>query len=149
MSNFSLNLAKTLVIFCLVLTLAACSAMPKQQVNQKLNAWQGQNIESLIKYWGLPNKQSQVSDKHFAEWISEKNEEGNVGISIGGGRSSGRSGVGIGLSLFNLGGSEDKCSRVVTYGKDNIVRKIEWQGDSDYCFEVTPELTEIQAKQKK
>ncbi len=136
------------LISSLALTLIGCSSIPKEQVNLKINDWKGQNIDELIKYWGLPSNQRQVGDKFYAEWINKSSEPGNVSVSVGGGRSSRHSGIGIGLSLFDLGGTDDACSRLVTYDETNMVSDISWQGTNDYCFEVTPDLSKILENQK-
>jgi len=121
----------------------SCTQIPIEKVNLKISAWKGTNINELIKYWGLPTNQRQVGDKHYAEWLNKSSEPGNVSISVGSGRHSRHSGIGIGLSLFDLGGNDDACSRLVTFDNSNTVTEISWQGTNDFCYQITPDLSQI------
>ena len=125
------------------LILASCVSIPVEQVNHRISAWKGQNIAELIKYWGLPSNQRMMGGKQYAEWINKSSEPGNAAISIGSGHRSSHSGIGIGLTLFDLGGHDDACSRLVTYDATGLVEDINWQGTSNFCFEITPDLTKI------
>ncbi|WP_196137184.1 hypothetical protein [Aliikangiella sp. G2MR2-5] len=126
------------------LCLSACSSIPVEQVESRISAWKGQHIDELFKYWGLPSRQQHVGDRHYAEWINQSSEPGNAAVSIGTGTRSRHTGIGIGLTLFDLGGKDDECSRLVTYDSNSIVNQITWQGTNDYCYEVTPSLEQIQ-----
>jgi len=134
---------KILLISLSFLALSSCTSIPVEQVNNKINAWKGLNIDELIKYWGLPSNQRQVGDKFYAEWLNKSSEPGNLSVSVGTGTRSRHTGIGIGLSLFDLGGSDDTCSRLVTYDASDTVIEISWQGTNDYCYELTPELTKV------
>jgi len=142
------RLAKTLVICLSMLVLSSCTSIPVEQVNSKINAWKGKKIEELLKYWGLPSNQRQIGDKHYAEWLNKSSEPGNLSVSLGTGTRSRHSGIGIGLSLFDLGGTDDTCSRLVTYDISNTVIEISWQGTNDYCYELTPELARVTNNRK-
>ncbi|WP_444997645.1 hypothetical protein [Aliikangiella sp. IMCC44359] len=132
----------------LSILLSGCTSIPISQVNDRLNAWKGMHIDDLIKYWGLPSKQTQTTSKYYAEWLNRSNEPGNASVSIGTGHLGRNSAIGIGLSLFELGGSDDACSRLITYNDNGVVTDISWQGTQDYCYQLTPELSQIQANQK-
>ena len=134
---------KKLLLVALPLILAGCSTVPVEQVNNRLAAWKGQHIDQVIKYWGLPSKQRQVGQKHYAEWINKSSEPGNAAISIGTGTRSRHSGIGIGFTLFDIGSTDDACSRLVTYEDNGMVSEISWQGTNDFCFKITPDLGDI------
>lgn len=129
------------------LIIVGCSSIPAEQVNQRISAWKGQHIDELIKFWGLPSKQRQVGERHYAEWLNKSSEQGNTALTIGTGHRSSSTGIGIGLTLLDLGAKDDQCSRLVTYAEDGIVAEIVWQGTSDYCFELTPDLSKVKANQ--
>jgi hypothetical protein len=137
------QLAKTLPITLIAFVLLGCTSIPVEQVNNKINAWNGLNIEELIKYWGLPSNQRQIGEKYYAEWLNKSSEPGNLAVSVGTGTYGRNSAIGIGLSLFDLGGTDDSCSRLVTYDSSNIVIEISWQGTNDFCYKITPELSKI------
>ncbi|TQV75266.1 hypothetical protein FLL45_10040 [Aliikangiella marina] len=139
---------KCLIIAISSLGIVSCASVPPEKVDERLRAWQGLHIDQLITYWGLPTKQSQVEDKRYAEWINKSSEPGNASVSIGTGSRSRNSAIGIGLTLFDLGGTDDACSRLVTYSPTGTVTQISWQGTNNYCFEVTPDFQKVMKQQK-
>ena len=131
----------SLVALCLYLT--GCTSIPIAQVNDRINAWQNSDIEQLIKYWGVPTKKQEISGNFYAEWLNKESSPGNTAISIGSGSHSRHSSIGFGLTLFDLGGSDDVCSRIVTYDKNGLVTDISWKGTQDYCYQITPDRQQI------
>ncbi|TQV85020.1 hypothetical protein [Aliikangiella coralliicola] len=123
--------------------LSACTSIPIEQVDGRISAWKGLHIDELVKYWGLPSNQRQVGDKHYAEWVNQSSEPGNTAVTIGTGRHSRHSAIGVGFTLFDLGGKDDACSRLVTHTEAGLVTDISWQGTQNYCFEITPDLSKV------
>jgi hypothetical protein len=136
------------LVLLFTLTLLGCSSIPIEQVNNRISEWKGLNIDELIKYWGLPSNQRQIGDKNYAEWLNKSNEPGNLAISLGSATRNRHTGIGIGLSLFDLGGTDDSCSRLVTYDSSNTVLEISWQGTKKYCYELTPDLSIVNSNRK-
>ncbi len=132
---------KTIII--LYLSLTACTSIPIEQVNNRIDAWNNTNIKQLIKYWGVPTKQQEISGIYYAEWLNKESSPGNTAISIGSGSHSRHSSIGFGLTLFDLGGTDDVCSRIVTYDKNDTVTDISWKGTQNYCFEITPDRNQV------
>lgn len=136
--------------FALIITscsLFACTSIPTEQVNSRLSDWKGKNIDEVIKYWGLPTKQHQVGDKHYAEWLNKSSEPGNASVSLGTGHHGRSGGIGIGLTLFDFGSTDNACSRLLTYDGSGKVTQITWQGTNDYCYELTPDLAKVKSNQ--
>ncbi len=133
----------------IALVLTACSSISQQEVENRINAWNGQPIDDLIKYWGLPNKKNQLDGKNYAEWVNTENKPGNTSVSLGTGRHGGHGSVGLGFTLFDLGGKEDHCSRLVTYAENGTVSNIRWQGTNDFCFDITPDRAKIEENKRK
>jgi len=131
------------LIFILILGLTACTNIPVNQVNDRLQAWKNTNIDELIKYWGVPSRQQQVAGKWHAEWINEEHSSGNTALSVGSRSFGRRSSFGFGLTLFELGGSDDACSRLVTYSENGDIAEISWKGSKNYCYEITPDRLEV------
>lgn len=127
--------------------LSSCANVPLYDVNKRLNAWKAISFDELIKYWGLPSNQRTINGKHYAEWINKSQQSGNTAITVGTGRSSRSSGIGIGFTLFDLGSGEDLCSRLVQFDSTGKITDISWQGATDYCFELTPDFTKVMLKQ--
>jgi len=130
--------SKTLLLL-LSLLVSGCSNIPLNQVNDRLQSWKASSIEDVIKYWGLPSKQQQINGKSFAEWINKESSPGNTSVSVGTGSFSRHSSIGLGLTLFDLGGSDDVCSRIVAYDSSSKITEIRWTGDKDYCYKITPD----------
>lgn len=130
-----------LVALCLFLT--ACTSIPTEQVNDRVSAWKTTNIEEVIKYWGVPSKKQEINGTFYAEWLNKESTPGNTAISVGSGSHSRHSSIGFGLTLFDLGGTDDVCSRIVTYDKNGMVTDISWKGTQDYCYEITPDREQI------
>lgn len=136
---------KITIILCLCIT--ACTSIPVSQVNDRVHAWKNANIDELIKYWGVPSKKQQINDKYYAEWLNKESTPGNSAITLGSGVHSRHSSIGLGLTLFELGGSDDVCSRLVTYDNNGNVIEISWKGTQNYCYDITPDRNQI-LKQK-
>lgn len=134
--------------FIVILCLSSCASIPLESVNNRINAWKSSPIEDLIKYWGVPSKSKLVNGINYSEWVNEENESGNTSLSIGSGTSSRHSALGIGVTLFNLGGEENSCSRLVSYQENGKIIEITWKGTQDFCFKLTPDREEILARRK-
>ena len=124
-------------------SLTSCTSIPIAQVDDRILAWKNLNIEQLIKYWGVPTKKQEINDHFYAEWLSKESNPGNTSISVGSGSHSGHSSIGFGLTLFDLGGTDDVCSRIVTYDRNGMVTDLSWKGTQDYCFEITPDRNQV------
>jgi len=127
----------------LIILLSSCSSIPVEQVNDRLQAWKNSDIDQIIKYWGVPTKKQEVNGIYYAEWLNKESEKGNAAVSIGTGSRSRHSSFGFGLTLFDLGGTDDVCSRIVTYNETGKVVKIIWKGTKDFCYELTPDKNTI------
>jgi hypothetical protein len=136
------NLSK-FAILLLISSLPGCVSVPVATVNERIKAWESSSYQQLLKYWGLPSKTTVVDQIHYAEWVNLEHDEGNSSVSVGSGTRIGRGSIGIGLTLFQLGGSEDKCSRVVRYQENGKIIDISWKGTQDFCFKLTPDKAKI------
>ena len=133
------------LLLVLSVLLSGCTSVPLNQVNYRLQSWKVSNIEDVIKYWGVPSKQQEINNRNYAEWLSKESTPGNTSVSVGTGSFSRHSSIGLGLTLFDLGGSDDVCSRTIAYDSSGMITEIRWSGDKDYCFKITPDRAEILA----
>jgi len=129
-----------------MLVISACSSVPPDEVNRRITAWQGIQIDELIRYWGLPTRKQKIDGRRYAEWTNRSSEPGNTSLSIGTGSRSRHSAIGIGVTLFDLGGSDDVCSRLVEYDQQGKVIRIQWSGTAELCYRLTPERSKVTAK---
>ncbi len=123
--------------------------MPAPQVDSRILVWQSVKIEELVKYWGLPTRQSKIGETHVAEWINQKSSNSNTAISVGTGSYGSHSSIGLGLTLFNIGGGDEVCQRQVSYTVAGDITRIIWSGDTDFCFELTPDKDKVYQNQVK
>lgn len=131
---------KYILIIILALTLTACVTM--QQADARVQAWQETTLDTLIKAWGLPDKEQTIASRKFYVWNSlDDSTSPTVGISLG---TGGRHG-GISLGTLLGGDSEQNyCSRVVEVDANDNIIGIQWNGEPSLCYEVTPELMVIE-----
>jgi len=130
-------------ILLLILALTACTSIPVDQVDNRIHSWRNTNIEQVIKYWGVPTKKQELNGKFYAEWLNKESSPSNSAITLGSGSHSRNSSIGFGLTLFDLGGSDDVCSRIVTYDDKGYVTDVSWKGTQNYCFEITPDRNQV------
>lgn len=66
-------------------SLSGCSTSQPAEIDSKLTAWQGAEIETLIQTWGLPTGEQQVNDLTYAEWNTRdiKNKP-SMRVGVGG-----------------------------------------------------------------
>lgn len=132
MNKFTLSL----IISCSLL-LASCATIQPAQVDTKLSAWQGANIETIIQTWGLPTSERLINGLKYAEW-NTKEISNTPSVNIGlGGFGSGIFGS-IGTSLFG-GRSESFCTVQIGYNEQGIITHTSWKGEPDVCDAAIPE----------
>ena len=127
----------------LVCCLSGCASVPVTKVNERIKAWESSSYDQILKYWGLPSKTTVANEVYYAEWVNIEHENGNTSVSVGSGTRIGAGAIGIGLTLFQLGGSSDKCSRIVRYQENGKIIDISWKGTQDFCFKLTPDKAKI------
>ncbi len=130
-------------IIILFLSLSACSSIPIEQINDRIQAWKNTNIDQLIKYWGIPSKKQEINGIFYAEWLNKESDPNNTAITVGTGSYSRYRSIGLGLTLFDFGGTDDVCSRMVTYDDEGYVIDVSWKGTRDYCYKITPVQNKI------
>lgn len=136
------------LLISILLMFTGCASIPAPQVDSRLQQWREGSIDDLVKFWGLPNRQLELGENHIAEWINQLDKDSNVAVSLGGGSWGRNSSIGLGVTLFNLGGGHEVCQRQVTYTKEGVILKIIWSGDKDYCYKLTPDREQILIKQQ-
>lgn len=127
---------KHLLMLVLLALLTGCVTM--QEADARVQAWNKTELNTLIKAWGLPDKEQVIGQRKFYVWNSLDNSNNpTIGISLGtGGR---RGGISLGTIL---GGDAEQnyCSRVVEVDANENIIGIQWNGEPSLCYEVTPEL---------
>ena len=144
----NIRILRPISLVIMISMIIGCTSIPIAEVNQRFTQWESSTIDEIIKYWGVPTKTQKVNGTSYAEWINKESEPGNTSISVGSGTHSRNSSIGIGFTLFDLGGTDDLCSRIVTYQDNGQVLKVVWKGTQEFCFELTPDLLEVRAASK-
>ena len=132
---------KTLTITALAVILSAgCASIKPAEVDTKLSAWQGSDIDTVIQTWGVPTADREINGKQYAEWNTReiKNRPSfNIGVGGFGGNFFGS----IGTTLF--GGKKDLyCTVQVGYNEQGTVTQTNWSGDPDACNSAIPDREE-------
>ncbi|GAA4364229.1 hypothetical protein [Kangiella marina] len=135
-----MRLFQLLTITTVTAITAGCASIKPAEIDSKLNAWQGSNINTVIQTWGVPTADREINNQKYAEWNTReiKNRPSfNVGVGGFGGNFFGS----IGTTLF--GGKKDLyCTVQVGYNDQGIVTHANWSGDPDACDSAIPERTE-------
>ncbi|MBV35910.1 MAG: hypothetical protein CMP47_10760 [Rickettsiales bacterium] len=117
-----------------------CASIKPAEVDSKLSAWNGAQIDTLIQTWGVPTADREINGKKYAEWNTReiKNRPSfNIGVGGFGGNFFGS----IGTTLF--GGKKDLyCTVQVGYNDQGTVFQTNWNGDPEACDSAIPERTD-------
>ncbi|EKE76670.1 hypothetical protein B3C1_03715 [Gallaecimonas xiamenensis 3-C-1] len=118
-----------------VLALAACTSVPPEGVDARMQRWQGYPVEALMDKWGVPAQTTKVEGQ---DWLiyrdSRSSSKPSIGVGVGGGSGNVFGSIG---TVFGGGRSSDGCTRQVVVA-DGKVAQIRWQGDPKLCWELTP-----------
>lgn len=105
-------------------------------IEQAKNTWQGATYDEVVARWGVPARQTSLSDgSQVYTWVTE-GSTGYSGSTVGVFGGSGGVGVGIGLPLPGFGagpGEIVRCERSLTF-RDGRVAEQMWQGDPRFCM---------------
>lgn len=130
------QLYKYLFVLFTTSLLLACASVKPSHIDDKLMAWQGADIDTVIQTWGLPSHEQKINGVHYAEWNSReisRSPSVNVGIGGFGSRFFGS----IGTTL--LGGKKETfCKVQVGYNEQGRVILTNWTGDADACDTAIP-----------
>ncbi|WP_407929718.1 hypothetical protein [Kangiella shandongensis] len=127
---------------CSALTLTAgltagCASIKPAEVESKLSAWQGADIDTVIQSWGVPTADREINGKKYAEWNTREirnRPSFNIGVGGFGSHVFGS----IGTTLF--GGRESlHCTVQIGYNDRGTVTQTKWTGDPDACDAAIPE----------
>lgn len=117
--------------------LSGCSTIQPAEVDSKLTAWQGADIEILVQSWGLPTGEQQVNDLTYAEW-NTRDIKSEPSMRVGVGGFGGNFFGSIGTTLFG-GRKEVHCRVQVGYNQEGRVVTSNWTGDAEACDAAIPE----------
>ncbi|AOE50254.1 hypothetical protein [Kangiella sediminilitoris] len=136
-----MNQLKRSVVLAFVVTLmTGCASIQPAEVDTKLTAWKGANIDAVIQTWGVPTADREINGKKYAEWNTReiKNQPSfNIGVGGFGGNFFGS----VGTRLFG-GKKELYCTVQVGYNQEGIVTQTNWTGDPGACDAAIPERTD-------
>ena len=136
MMRRSFDRAILIGVFCL-LTLSGCSTVQPAEVDSKLTAWQGADIETLIQTWGLPTAEQTVNGLTYAEW-NTRDIKNKPSMRVGVGSFGGNFFASIGTTLFG-GRKEVHCRVQVGYNAEGRIMTTNWSGDAEACDAAIPE----------
>jgi hypothetical protein len=114
--------------------LAGCATTA--DIEKAKGSWQGATYDEVVARWGVPARQTKLSDgSDVYTWVSEGGGGGYSGSSVGVFGGSGGVGVGIGLPLPGMGGGGgeiQRCERSLTFKNARVVDQL-WQGSPRFC----------------
>lgn len=116
-----------------LLLVAGCATTA--DIEKAKASWHGATYDEVVARWGVPSRQTSLSDgSQVYSWSSEGGGGGYSGSSVGVFGGSGGVGVGIGLPLPGMGGGGEvqRCERSLTFKDGRVVDQI-WQGSARFC----------------
>ena len=119
----------------LLLLLLAAGCATTADIEKAKASWHGATYDEVVARWGVPSRQTSLSDgSQVYSWSSEGGGGGYSGSSVGVFGGSGGVGVGIGLPLPGMGGGGEiqRCERSLTFKGGRVVDQI-WQGSPRFC----------------
>jgi len=82
----------------------------KSTMNKIMNSWIGENLETVINYWGYPTSEKEIAGKKLYYWLD------STYVITG--------------NVYGTYGSESTCNRILEVDKDNKVIKWQWNGNN-------------------
>jgi hypothetical protein len=115
----------------LALWLAGCATMA--DMDKAKTTWQGASYDEVVSAWGVPSRQTSLSDgSQVYTWTSERGG-GGYPASAGVFGGSGGGGIGVSIPLPGMGGGEHQnCERTLTFKGGRVVNQL-WQGHPGFC----------------
>jgi len=127
----------TAVLVASLAFVAGCASVKPAEIESKLSAWHGADIDTVIQTWGVPTADREINGKKYAEWNTREIQNRpsfNIGLGGFGGNFFGS----IGTTLF--GGKKDTyCTVQVGYSESGVITNSNWNGDPDACDSAIPE----------
>ncbi len=117
--------------------IAACATMA--DIDKAKSTWQGTPYDEVVSRWGVPSRQTTLSDgSQVYTWVSEGGSGGfPASVGVFGGSGGGGIGATFGLPGMGMGGSEpQRCERTLTFKGGRVVNQL-WQGHSGFCSTFT------------
>lgn len=135
-----------LTVFLFVFGLAGCA---HQNFGENLQTLEGQNIDYVIRYLGLPDDRFALDDKDIYIWGHDEAQIIERPISTYGGYNS-RGGAFGGVGLVFGGGARDSyrygCTIKALTNKDKIVEKLEYKNSAGGCSKYSKALKTLNAE---
>jgi hypothetical protein len=106
-------------------------------VDKAKTTWQGSTYDEVVALWGVPSRQTTLSDgAEVYSWASDRGG-GGYPASVGVFGGSGGSGVGASFPLPGMGGGEyQRCERTLTFRRGRVAEQL-WQGHPGFCSTFT------------
>jgi hypothetical protein len=121
------------ITLLLLVLLAGCATTA--DIEKAKASWHGATYDEVVARWGVPSRQTTLSDgSRVYSWSSEGGGGGYSGSSVGVFGGSGGVGIGLGLPLPGMGGGGEiqRCERSLTFKDGRVVDQI-WQGSPRFC----------------
>ena len=121
----------------LAVLIAGCATLA--DIEPAKNSWQGASYDEVVARWGVPSRQTTLSDgSQVYTWVTERGGGGfPASVGIFGGSGGGGIGATIGLPGMGMGGGEpQRCERTLTFKGGRVVQQL-WQGHPGFCSTFT------------
>ena len=103
---------KILISLFIFLIFSGC-VYANTAMERVMNSWQGENIDTVIKYWGYPSEEKNIAGHKLLYWYQNQNPQY------------------IQTSNYTGTVTQEYCTRILEVNKYNIVSS--WQYEGNNC----------------
>jgi len=88
-------------------------------MNRVMDSWIGENIDTVMKYWGYPNDEKNIAGHKLLYWYQNQNPQYMV------------------MSAYTGTVTQAYCTRILEVNKQNIINSWQYEGNSCPSFYFT------------
>lgn len=122
-------------VVAVLLSVVAAGCATTVDMDKAKTTWQGASYDEVVTAWGVPSRQTSLSDgAQVYTWSSERGG-GGYPASVGVYGGSGGGGIGASFPLPGMGGGggePQRCERTLTFRQGRVVDQL-WQGQPGFC----------------
>lgn len=103
---------KYIILFWLIIVIQPMSFAigTKSTMEKVMGSWNGENINTVINYWGYPTSEQTIAGRRLYHWLDSS-------YTVSG-------------NQYGVYGGESTCNRTFEVDKNNNIIKWQWTGNS-------------------
>lgn len=103
---------KKILVGLFILFVCQSRVFADTAMSRVMNSWQGENIDTVLKYWGYPNDEKNIAGHKLLYWYHNQSPQY------------------IQTSAYTGTVTQGYCTRILEVNEKNIVSSWQYEGDS-------------------